>query len=161
MSNIMKSTALGLVVTVIAACSAHQNQGVSSGMHAGEFEREFGYWSNPDTTMKLPNGNVLYVFGQGQSQAVWTPAGSVPGQHFYTVTEEAKPARAVSRRDDDHLAKRGPTRSPIVWIEVTAAGTILLAGCDGCTEKERLALAALQEGGGVHLRASTTPTDRP
>lgn len=159
--KITRLSALGVAFLSVAACSMHQHQGGATATSTDKFQQVFGQWDHPNTTMTLPNGNVLYVFGKGESRAVWTPAASVPGQHLYTVAENGKPARAVvyhgDKKDITDRKNPDPARRRIVWIETDQKGIILLAACQGCTDEEQELLAALPKGENVQLRAATVP----
>ncbi len=155
MANILKSLAAGVAFGLAAGCCAQEKtETASNGWQRGDAEILIGEWGPPDTTMKLPSGNLLYVYGEPQSERIMTPAASVPGQHLYTVTENGQTRYVAEVTDNHRPALDDNGRKPTMWFEATATGNILLAGCEGCSEEENRMLATFRDGQG-QLRASS------
>ena len=133
--------------SVIIGCSAnHCQKPTPTTGHGRDVDRLFGTWGAPDTTIILPNGHELYIFGQGNRKTAVTPITSIPGHRLFTLAEEGKPTKIVRYTRDPRTPPSGKRRMRTVWFKADPTGNILLAGCDGCSEAEDRALAAWDEG---------------
>jgi hypothetical protein len=105
-----------------------------------------GNWFEPDTTMKLPNGNVLVIYGKGEDKTITTPVCSIPGHKLVMVSEPGQSSRIVKRTRTNVVSPPKENNARIVWVEIGGNGDILLAGCSGCTKEEKQVLADWAEG---------------
>ena len=140
--------AFGMVFVGMLGCSLQQSQLTHTrSWNKKDIEGLVEGCGETKTIMTLPNGNILYILGEGSDNATAMPVRSVPGHELAMLSEDGKPAKIVKMYNRNKPSNQGNSQKRIVWVETNESGNILLAGCDGCTTEESRVLAqAGQEG---------------
>ena len=148
MLRIWQPLAVGMVVVGMLGCSAGKHQNVRGHLwNKSNMAALFENCEDTKTTMRLPNGNTLYIFGKGADDTVETPVQSVPGHDLVMLSGDGKPAKIVKTTKRHMSGDKTATQERIVWVETDNCGNVLLAGCAGCTAEENQFLATAGETG--------------
>jgi len=159
MQRIWGALAIGSLLCGMVGCSLQQRQTAQTDkFHDKSLRSVRGLietCGKPKTTMTLPNGNTLYIFGEGKDTTTETPVRSIPGHELVMLSGDGRPAKMVKTRNRHIQPRKKNPQDRIVWIETNKKGNILLAGCAGCTAEEDQVLAkAGQEGTDQELLSS-------